>query len=131
MRSEPVNHRTHTAALVGGGALAGAFLARRHHPLVWLALAALVVGVVALAVMVWPAALAALVIVTATRARSHRWPAARYALTFGSWLGALVLVVVGAALAGFGGALVALAVAFGLWHTLARPYAHSLQTKGI
>ena len=106
--------------------LAGYLLGRHHHPLIWLALGAAGLGLALAAVKLWPFALAALVIVTAARAHGHGWPLSRYVLTAGSWLGALALVIVGAALAGFGGALVALAASWGSWHVLARPRAHQL-----
>jgi hypothetical protein len=123
------NRREHPAALVGAGAVSAWFLSRHHHPLVWAGLLALAFGAVALVVVAWWAVLAAVVIVTGARAHGRGWSAARYGLTAASWLGALVFVIVGAALAGLGGALVALVLAWGAWHVLARPRAHSLTRK--
>jgi ABC-type uncharacterized transport system permease subunit len=65
-----------------------------------------------------------LVIVTAARARGHAWSLARYVATFGAWLGAVVLVIIGAAVLSAGGALIAIAGSWALWHAAVRPRVH-------
>jgi hypothetical protein len=107
----------------------GYLFGRHHHPALWLGLTGALALATAAAVTLWPFMLAALVIVTGARAHGRGWSLGRYTLTAASWLGALILVIVGAALAGLGGALVALALAWGIWHVLARPRAHSLTRK--
>jgi len=121
--------REHPAVLVGAGAVGAWFLSRHHHPIVWLGLGALAFGVAELVVVAWWAVLTAVVIVTAARAHGHAWSAGRYFATFGAWLGALALTIAGGAIAGLGGALVALAASWALWHCAIRPRAHSLSTR--
>jgi hypothetical protein len=80
-------------------------------------------------VTLWPFVLAALVLVTAARSHGHSWSAGRYFATFGAWLGAVVVVIIGAAAAGIGGALIALAGSYYLWHVVIRPRAHALPAR--
>jgi hypothetical protein len=85
-----------------------------------------VFGVVVLVVLAWWAVLAALVLVTAARSHGRGWSAGRSFATFGAWLGAVVVVIIGAAAAGIGGALVGAVLAWSCWHSLIRPRAHQL-----
>lgn len=127
---EPVGRRAeHAGALVVGGGVVGYLFGRRHHPALWLGLAGALALAGAVAVTLWPFVLGAVVIVTAARAHSHGWPLSRYALTAGSWAGALALTIAGGAVAGAGGALGALAASWALWHCAIRPRAHSLSTR--
>lgn len=122
---EPSRPRVeHPAALIGGAGVLGYLFGRRHHPIVWLALTGACVGAGYVVVVLWPFALAALVIVTAARARGHAWSLARYVATFGAWLGAVVLVIIGAAVLSAGGALIAIAGSWALWHAAVRPRVH-------
>lgn len=128
---EHEHHPAHTAALVGAGAVGGVLLAHRHHSVALIALAGLVAGAVLLAIVAWPAVLVSVLIVTATKAHGHNWSMARYGITVASWLGALVLVVIGAAALSAGGALVALAGSWALWRCAVRPWAHQLDSNRV
>jgi len=116
----PMHPQRRRLAEVGlAGLLLGALMGRPHHPLVWAALVAGVLGTLALMAALWPYVLGAGVLLTVAHARrrGHTWGAIA---TRGAFvLGALVVVGLGL-LAGIGPALLAGAGIFATWRIVGR-----------
>jgi hypothetical protein len=103
-----------------GGGLLGYLIARRHHPLIWVTLAGLVLalGGIVLALFPYVAGAAAIAIVARWRAGGRSW--SRIGATFAVVVfGVMVSLLVGASL-GPGPGLLAMAGSWGLWHVAGR-----------
>jgi Na+/melibiose symporter-like transporter len=112
----------HDRWLVAGicGGLLGYLIGRRHHPLVWVCLAGLVlaIGVVVLALFPYVAVAVAITIVARWRASGRSW--SRIGATFGVVLSGVVVSLLVLATLGPGPALLAMAGSWGLWHVAGR-----------
>lgn len=125
---QPTERRYRHYLLEAGalGAVLGFLLGRRHHPLVWAAILGTTVVLVATVALLWPELLAATALVLVARARSRGWSWERLGVMAGILAAGAILVGLGLAVGGPGGAVVAGVLAWAVWHLAVRERVRAL-----